>query len=244
LSRCVEQNFVGTPFLEGIEMQRTTLRLIATVGAVLAVLSSPVFAGGSIKDAPMAAPAYNWTGLYVGVHAGWASSDISTSLANRVQPDTDGGTIGGHIGYNWQFPSSNLVIGIEGDISALSLDAVAPCANPAFACGTDVKQQSSIRGRLGLASGRSLFYITGGAAFADFDGFTRVVATGVTFPGGTSRSGWVAGLGIEYALTNNLILGLEYLHADFGTKDHTYDISYPAISLSTDQVRGRLSYKF
>ena len=224
-------------------MQRTTKLLFAAIGAIAAVLSSPAFAGGSIKDAPVAAP-FSWTGFYLGGHAGWARSDIGTGAANFVQPDTDGGIVGGHIGFNWQLPSSSLVIGIEADASALNLDAAAPCFNPAFTCGTDISHQSSIRGRLGLAANRWLLYVTAGVAFTDFDGFTRVNATGVTFPGGTSRNGFIAGLGAEYALTNNVIVGLEYLHTDFGSKDHTYDVLYPANDLKTDVVRARLSYKF
>lgn len=73
---------------------------------------------------------------------------------------------------------------------------------------------ASLRLRGGFAIDRLLAYGTAGVAFQDFD-----------------DTGWVAGAGVEYALTNNLSVGLEYLHYDFDSD-------------SSNVVRGRVSYKF
>lgn len=72
----------------------------------------------------------------------------------------------------------------------------------------------SIRLRGGLAFDRFLVYGTGGGGFADFDDV-----------------GWVAGVGGEYALTDYLSVGVEYLHYDFGSD-------------GSDVIRGRLTAKF
>jgi len=68
--------------------------------------------------------------------------------------------------------------------------------------------------RGGFAFGRFLVYGTGGAAFQDFNDV-----------------GWVAGGGGEYALTDNVSVGVEYLHYDFGGDE-------------SDVVRGRVNVKF
>ncbi len=74
------------------------------------------------------------------------------------------------------------------------------------------KAVGTARARGGFAFDRFLVYGTGGAAFRDSD------------------VGWVAGGGGEYALTDNVSLGVEFLHYDFGTDD-------------SDVVRGRVNVK-
>jgi outer membrane immunogenic protein len=78
--------------------------------------------------------------------------------------------------------------------------------------GTEAVGTARLRG--GFAFGRFLAYGTGGAAFQDFNDV-----------------GWVAGGGGEYALTDNISLGVEYLHYDFGGDE-------------SDVVRGRVNVKF
>jgi outer membrane immunogenic protein len=77
-----------------------------------------------------------------------------------------------------------------------------------------VDSVESIRGRAGIAFDRFLAYGTGGAAFADFDDF-----------------GWVAGGGVEYALTDFVSVGVEYLHYEFDDD-------------SSEVIRGRVNARF
>jgi hypothetical protein len=72
---------------------------------------------------------------------------------------------------------------------------------------------TAARGRGGFAFGRFLAYGTGGLTVRD----------------GVALAGWVAGAGMEYALTGNWIIGAEYLHQDFADDE-------------AEVVRGRLSY--
>jgi outer membrane immunogenic protein len=142
---------------------------------------------GSIKDAPPPAayaPPITWTGFYVGGNIGatWPQDDL------EIIEDEAQLIGGGHLGFNWQGPSS-WVIGVEGDINF----------------SDTFEYLASVRGRLGYAFGRTLIYGTGGVAFAGFD-------EGLL---DDDETGWVAGGGIETKVSGNLSLGLEALYYDF-----------------------------
>jgi outer membrane immunogenic protein len=70
---------------------------------------------------------------------------------------------------------------------------------------------ASIRARAGLPLDQFLLYVTAGAGFAD-------------------DLGWVAGGGVEFALTDAVSLGVEYLHYDADD--------------SVGVVRGRVNWRF
>lgn len=118
-------------------MNQYKAQLFLAAGVALA---SPVFAADlPAKKAPPAAapPAFTWTGLYVGMNAGYtfaASDPINLSTANlvdntllnfgpasalgatgAVRARLDGFFFGGQLGYNWQF-SERLIAGLEADI--------------------------------------------------------------------------------------------------------------------------------
>src|SRR3990172_5088830 len=66
--------------------------------------------------APMyMAPAYNWTGFYIGVNGGggWGRSDWSNA-GGTADSNLSGGLVGGTIGYNYQ--AGQAVFGLEGDL--------------------------------------------------------------------------------------------------------------------------------
>jgi outer membrane immunogenic protein len=78
---------------------------------------------------------------------------------------------------------------------------------------------STIRARAGFAIDRVLIFATGGFAIADVRsdldylndfGSHRVGSASKT------RFGWVGGGGVEYGLTGNWSMKLEYLYLDFG----------------------------
>jgi outer membrane immunogenic protein len=225
-----------------MKLVRTVL-LGAAAGLALTVAATGANADGmprgSLKDAPRP---FSWTGIYVGGHIGemWhQSKDVPCGGGTCIVPDGDGGVIGGQIGaqYQWSF----LVLGVEADGSWANTRGEKPCANPAFTCFLSVDSQASVRGRIGVAAGKALFYATGGWAWADVEGHTRTAVA--IFPDDSHRSGRIWGGGVELALTNHIIVGLEYLQADFGTKVHVYDVPYP-VEVDTQTLRLRLSYKF
>ncbi len=82
-------------------------------------------------------------------------------------------------------------------------------------------------------------YITGGWAY----GNVKTSIPALAFSSDRSHTGgWALGGGVEYAFTNNLIGGVEYLYVDLGEKN----ILGANTKVGTDfsVVRARLSYKF
>ena len=201
------------------------------------------------KAPPPVVAVYNWTGFYVGGSVGghqtrdrdpavfgengyFGGPDAGNAAAAWPFSGNGSGFAGGvQAGYNWQF--TNIVLGVEADIMGLTGSV---SRNTTFSenGGVDtafVNDQvrnnwmSTIRGRAGVAVDRALFYVTGGAAFANFSishsfSDTAGPSTG-SISGNTTRTGWTAGGGIEYALNANWTLRGEYLYADFGTVNNT-----------------------
>ena len=202
--------------------------------------------------------------------------------ANLRQNQPANGTsflAGLHAGFNWQF-SSRFVAGIEADGSWMrpryafcrqtSIDSV-PCFDNTFGYGyvnSETRSLATVRGRLGYAFDRWMVYGTGGAAFTTVDtilatdcrlgGCANSSATNFTVARfSNSRTGWVAGAGVEWILAHNWLVRGEYLHADFGTVTNSLLLN-PATQctpagacgpswsrqVKQDIVRVGLSYKF
>ena len=125
---------------------------------------------------------------------------------------------GGQIGYNYQFtPGSGVVVGIEADaqyadfgrqrnrFSAIGSNgaAIVPGTlifNPNGLSGLDYF--GTVRGRLGYAFDRTLFYATGGFAYGAGGG--RQFGSGVSSD--DFQTGYAVGGGIEYALPTDSFL--------------------------------------
>jgi outer membrane immunogenic protein len=179
------------------------------------------------------------------------------------------GVIGGvQAGCNWQFTSS-WVLGLEGDWSGTDLNgtgsspnlsrAGVPFANGGITFGSDTKWLASFRGRLGLVTtSNTMLYATGGVAWnsTNYTG-SDVFLGGCPNCGTTSftstQTGWVAGVGGEWApWNNNWIFRLEYLHYAFDGTNSTparpaFAAAPPTFSWSTlsiDEVRAGVSFKF
>lgn len=197
-------------------------------GAAVAALASGAQAAdlGSPR-APVAAaviaPAFSWTGFYVGAHAGfgWASArytDFTGTFANGST--TANGLFGGiQAGYNWQM--NNFVLGLEGDISAGGLRRTY-ALTAAQSYRASVPLLSSVRLRAGLAADRALFYVTGGLGVVTFQDRIFTTATNATLASSsTTRAGYTLGAGVEYAFTPNWTAKAEYMYYGFGDRRNT-----------------------
>jgi outer membrane immunogenic protein len=248
------------------------------VGATL-LFAGPALAADLPVKAPRAAPlgptVYNWTGFYIGINGGgaWESGDTRsadwTSAGFDPGPSfgnakSSKGIFGVQWGYNWQFPS-NWVLGVEGDFDWTSLGQTDAgpltflglpfgIANTQLSDKTD--WLASARGRLGYAMGPVLPYATAGVAWSkrEVSGFVQANSTTIIepFSSSSTNTGWVAGGGLEYMLTPNLLLRAEYLHYGFNN-GKTVAISpvilpFPAFATfgktDVDVARAGLSYKF
>src|SRR6266705_1437032 len=105
-------------------MKQLLLSSVALV-ALGASASAADLAPRYTKAPTMVDPAYNWTGFYVGLHAGAASSD--GDLTTLI---TDGFIGGGQIGYNYQ--SGMSVFGFEADASSLNVKSSFSGLDPFF----------------------------------------------------------------------------------------------------------------
>jgi outer membrane immunogenic protein len=195
------------------------------------------------------APAYvaplSWNGCYIGAEAGysWGRQTVTTSS------DPDGGLGGGTIGCNWQ--TSNVVLGIENDISASGFRGSAADQlpfNTAFSHSVSTTWLDTLRGRIGFTYDRALFYATAGAAFTNVK--DSATGGGVTVTGSTTRTGWTAGAGVEYMFAPNWSAKLEYLYADFGRPHDSFDVPTAGFfvgvntRLTENIVRAGVNYHF
>jgi len=92
----------------------------ASTAFTIAAASLPAAAADlSRPPLTMAAPIYNWTGIYVGINGGggWGRQDPLNIITDRFDShsfDISGGLFGGTIGAQVQV--SNVVLGFESDI--------------------------------------------------------------------------------------------------------------------------------
>jgi outer membrane immunogenic protein len=189
---------------------------LAVLGVLAFSVAPPAFAAdmpARVAKAPesLVAPAFNWTGFYVGATVGgiWAKDQLSVPGFVGERTSFRGYLGGPTVGVNWQ--TGPWVFGVEGDYSWTNIhDEVSfGCAPP---CREKLPYFATARVRAGYAANNYLAYLTGGAAF------TRVENSQVPggFQGSGSVTGWTIGAGLEGAISANWSWKVEYLFADFG----------------------------
>lgn len=190
-----------------MRMKLTALVLLASVtGAAAADLPPQQY---TRAPAMVAAPAFSWTGIYIGAHVG------GTSAADDLFGNNDARLMGGgQVGVDFQF-AQTWVIGLEANYSFVDSDdgGVNYFGN---------RNLGSVTGRLGYAWGPTLLYFKGGYAWADTrhsQGFAE-----------DSGSGYTLGGGLEYMFAPNWSVKLEYQYYDFG---HVTFVSAPPVVVST-----------
>ena len=185
---------------------------------------------------PALSAAYDWTGLYVGGHLGyaWGNSNWSTlgisgslDLAQPIDTFDESGSFfaGVQAGYNFVLPN-RFVAGVEADASFPSFPSLAGISiggSSTFSSpfGTEtyletVKSSGTLRGRIGYAPGNWLFYATGGFAWSYNQLTLMNLATGATDMPFLWRLGWAAGAGVEAPIAPHWTARLEYLFTDYG----------------------------
>jgi outer membrane immunogenic protein len=245
-------------------MKRLFVGLIAaTVLATTHAFAADLWAPPPMpyKALPPPAPAWDWTGFYLGLDVGaaWATDTVSPTIDDpgtfpRSNKLSTSGPLGGAtIGFNYQL--SSFLFGIEGDIGALAL------ANSLADPGSSLGEVDSINngwygdatGRLGFVWGPALLYGKGGWAFFNGQASTTTALAGYSATQSGTFTGWTYGGGIEYRLGGPWSAKIEYLHFAFGTKDASLTAVtaapvgtvYPyANALSVDTVKFGLNYKF
>jgi outer membrane immunogenic protein len=219
-------------------MRRFTLALAAATVALGISAASAADLGQRpvYKAQPAPVVIYNWSGFYIGGHAGygWGRETITDNITGVTGKTDPSGFIGGaQVGYNWQV--SQWVFGIEGDWSWTNNDGSA--AIPGAIVKSEYNWYSTLTGRVGYAVDNWLWYVKGGAAWADADYSIGGVKVG------DSRSGWTVGGGLEYGLTPNWSAKIEYNYLDLGKDNIGAPIGVHADS-QVHLLKAGLNYRF
>jgi outer membrane immunogenic protein len=197
---------------------------------ISAFLAAPAMAADMrmpVKAAPVpVVTVFSWTGCYIGGHVGyaWGKKDISFPgiIAGSLDHDVDGLVAGGQVGCNlWQ--NDRWVFGIEGQASWADIDGdVFGVVQTPNGFKTEADVIGSIAARLGYAfgaTGQTLLFVKGGAAFIHEQFFTNIgPVANFNFQQSDKelRWGWMVGAGFEQALNSNWSLKAEYNYSNFG----------------------------
>ena len=161
------------------------------------------------------------------------------------------GLVGGaQAGFDYQF--SSVVVGAQASLSdsyitGQTTETAVGGAQPATVdVGTDMVCQRDRA--LGYAANTLLFYVKGGGAWMHIEHVEDNLAAGGITTGSQSisdtRSGFVAGVGLEYAMTENLSALFEYDFYDFGTKTEHFTTTPIAIRSDLHTLTVGLNYRF
>jgi outer membrane immunogenic protein len=224
--------------------------LIAGIAAA-AFCGAPAIAADLPTKAPLyratPVPLFNWAGFYIGATAGygWGTTHQFDAGATSPTYDWDGGVVGGTLGYNWQ--AGALVFGLETDLSWSGIKGSRQDTGVGWSCGpvvgmfchNEVQWFGTVRGRLGVAMDRFLPFVTAGWAYGRL--FTDYNSCGIVCIAST-KSGWTAGAGFEWAFAPNWSMKVEYLYVDL----RSYYVPEVDLGLVAkfNVVRVGLNYKF
>jgi len=137
---------------------------LAIVFSFCVMLATTALAGEQFKESkavvPPPPPMCDWTGFYLGLHAGgeFGHSETFDSVTDlRFGYEESGFNGGGQLGYNFQW--NCLVLGAEFDAGYMNLNGSGDEPHPPVAPGftvrgeTDSDFYTTLRGRLGVAPG-------------------------------------------------------------------------------------------
>jgi len=166
---------------------------------------------------PVVSPAYNWSGFYVGAMGGYGWGTNAGS----------GGFGCGTVGYNWQFPGSQFVFGVEVDAAGASLkDSFTENVDVGIGALTPLRQDSkinsfgSVTGRAGFAMDAVLLYAKGGFAWGNNKTTFTLTEFGLSNSDSHTHTGYTLGGGVEYMFAPNWSAKGEYMFTSLGSENY------------------------
>ncbi|MBL3610386.1 outer membrane protein [Rhodovulum sulfidophilum] len=166
-----------------------------------------------VPAVPAAAPDGDWGGAYLGLSYGYI--DVNTDSGAS---DDSSDALGIHAGYRWDFGKT--VAGLEVEYGEPDLDFV----NSSGTQSGSVDNVWRIKGQYGYDFGRTLAYATAGIAPTD------------TSLG--DETGYLVGVGVDYQMTQNWVMGAEVLYHDFD------EFGSSGVGADATTAAVRLSYRF
>lgn len=180
------------------------------------------------------ANAYDWTGLYVGGHTGWAGAErnfltifgvVGNIFTPPFEQSPNGLVGGGQVGFNRQ--TRNWVFGLEVDVSGTDLGARNTVTDPTGTISqtynVEIDWTATLAGRVGYASDRWMVYGKGGGALMRETYALTAPLLGTRNDAHATRVGWTVGAGVENAFLDNWSWKVEY---NFMRFDNTKTISH------------------
>jgi outer membrane immunogenic protein len=198
-----------------------------------AATSLAMVAGASAADLPpQPAPAWNWTGCYVGGNVGGGlttTSAADTSGYNYGSLNAVGAVGGTQIGCDFQLGA--FVFGVQGLLDGTGMTSSIGTVTNSSA----IPWLATVTSRIGFtAMPTILIYAKGGAAWVQ-DGLTMTtVATSTPVSAGYTASGWTAGGGVEWMLVPHWSVFVEYDYVGLSNRTPTF-IPTPPFPIGVSQ---------
>jgi outer membrane immunogenic protein len=198
----------------------------------------------------------NWGGFYAGINGGFASGTVdwtgdyivggSSVGTDSGSFDTSGWMAGAQLGGNMQL--GNFVLGVEGDVDWTNLSGTGGEIDPQNADpsvpSTQLDWLASLRGRAGIAMDSLLLYGTGGLAWGSGSmTITNLDTAGDDRTADVSASGWVAGIGAEVKVSDNMSIRGEYTYTKLTMDQVDFGSVPPADSLAANADMGINAFK-
>ena len=224
--------------------------MIAVGAAAPAVAADlPARAPATYTKAPaIVQAAYDWSGFYIGINGGgatsridWNSDPITGFPGDEGSHHATGGTVGGQVGYRWQM--SSWVFGLEAqgnwaDFKGSNISQIFPNTTNQ----TKIDSFGLFTGQIGYSWDRALVYVKGGAAVTD-NKYTSITG-GLVDTANETRWGAAVGVGFDYAFAPNWTVGFQYDHLFMGTRDINDGFITDNIRQNVDVFTARLNFKF
>ncbi|ANT51349.1 outer membrane protein [Mesorhizobium amorphae] len=192
------------------------------------------------------APAYSWTGFYVGggLGAGASVHQLDVPPAGVTFNGIGGEGVFGEasIGYDQDFGSWVAGVMVDARYSGMTSEVEVPGGQ----INLDTDYGFDVLGRVGMkVNETTLAYALAGYSWQHFD-LNASAPIGDILDWGSS--GFSVGGGLETAVSSNITVGLEYRYSQFAEKDFSADLGLPDDSLTSTPsfhtVRIDAKYKF
>jgi outer membrane immunogenic protein len=227
------------------------IKHVIALASLLGLLAGQAAAAdlAAVPYAQVTTIAAPWAGFHIGVAGGWGrgtsrQDQTGVAFGAGIGDSGDfaqtGWIAGATVGYDWQF--NMFTVGVEGDISAAEIDGNTSnggCAG-AIPCRTKITWLHTGRGRVGVAFGQFMPYITGGVAFAGLK------ATNFNTENSQPNGMWggVVGGGLEWMFLPQWSAKAEYLFIpSFGTATPS-DLAGKVTERNVSLARFGVNYHF
>jgi outer membrane immunogenic protein len=214
-------------------MKRFGLTILTLAASVTAACAADV----------LPAPAFNWTGFYVGVMGGYGWSDQATvNGITTTGNDFKGGFAGGTVGFNYQPVGCMFLVGAEADGAWADIGRSQSVGG--VLVSDKIRAFGSVTGRVGIAADTALFYAKGGYGWMNNQ--VSGSAFGTTIAESHTHSGWTVGGGVEWAFAGPWSAKGEYMFARYSNQTYLAALTPPGLALGFDvhTVKAGINYRF